>query len=126
MKEEMESIEFYKSKKGLPMHQRRYAIEILKKFEMENYNAVISLAEPMLQLSNNKDEQDVIPSQYMRLVGSLHYLCNMRPDLTFSVGIMSRFMERPKMSHLEAIKRILRYVKGSIGSRNLFPLIDKG
>ena len=41
-------IEFHKSKRGLLMHQRRYALEILKKFETEHDNAVISPAEPSL------------------------------------------------------------------------------
>lgn len=69
-------IEFHKSKKRLLMHQRRYALDILKKFEMEHYNVVITPIEPRLQLSNNKDEQDVNPIEYMRLIGSLRYLCN--------------------------------------------------
>lgn len=51
----------------------------------------------------------------MRMIGSLRYLCNTRPNLAFSVGIVSRFMGRPKVSHLAAIKRVLRYVKDSVG-----------
>lgn len=71
------SIEFYKSKKGLLMHQRRYLLEILKKFEMEHCDAAITSVEPRLSLSKDEHEQDVNPTQYQRLIGYLRYLCNM-------------------------------------------------
>ena len=119
-------IEFQKTKLGLLMHQRRYAMEILKRCDMEHCNAATTPAEARLQLSKSEDEQDVDPTQYRRLIGSLRYLCNTRPDLAFSVGIASRFMERPKVSHLAAVKRILRYVKGTLGCGILFPASDMG
>ena len=119
-------IELHKSKVGLLMHQRKYALEILKRCDMEHCNAAITPAEARLQLSKSEDEQDVDPTQYRRLIGSLRYLCNTRPDLAFSVGIASRFMEKPKVSHLAAIKRILRYIKGTLGCGILFPATDNG
>lgn len=85
-------IEFHKSKKGLLMRQRRYALEILKKYEMEHCNMAITSAEPRLQMSKSEHEQDVNPTQYQRLIEFLHYLFNIRPDLAFSVGIVSRFI----------------------------------
>jgi hypothetical protein len=51
---------------------------------------------------------------YRQLVGSLIYLTLTRPDITFAVGIVGRFMQKPKKPHLEAVRRILRYVKGTI------------
>lgn len=48
------------------------------------------------------------------MVGGLRYLVNTRPDIAFSVGIVSRYMERPTILHLNVVKRILRYVKGTI------------
>jgi len=119
-------IEFQRTKLGLLMHQRRYAMEILKRCDMEHCNAATTPAETRLQLSKSEEEQDVDPTQYRRLIGSLRYLCNTRPDLAFSVGIASRFMERPKVSHLAAVKRILRYVKGTLGCGILFPASDMG
>ncbi|XP_052726011.1 secreted RxLR effector protein 161-like [Vigna angularis] len=47
------------------------------------------------------------------MVGSLRYLCNTRPDLSYSVGVVSRYMECPRISHLNAVKRILRYLQGT-------------
>ncbi|XP_058768423.1 uncharacterized mitochondrial protein AtMg00810-like [Vicia villosa] len=117
-------VEFHKSEKRLLMHQKRYVFEISKKLEMEHCNVVITSTEPQLQFLKNGDEQNVNPTQYRRLIGSLRYLCNTRLNLAFSVNIVSRFMKRPKMSHLEDVKRILRYVKGSIGCGILFPAMD--
>ena len=46
-------------------------------------------------------------------MGSLRYLTSTRPDITYGVGLISRFMESPRQSHLQAAKRILRYVQGT-------------
>ena len=54
-------------------------------------------------------------TNYRSIVGSLRYLVNSRPDLAYSVGYVSRFMEAPREEHLVAVKRILRYVAGTRG-----------
>ena len=51
---------------------------------------------------------------YRSIIGSLRYLVNSRPDLAYSVGYVSRFMENPTTEHLNAVKRILRYIVGTI------------
>ena len=51
---------------------------------------------------------------YQSLMGSLRYLTHTRPDLMFSVGYLSRYIENPTTEHMSAIKRILRYVKGTL------------
>ncbi|XP_062026483.1 uncharacterized mitochondrial protein AtMg00810-like [Rosa rugosa] len=53
--------------------------------------------------------------EYQRLVGKLIYLTITRPDITFAVSLVSQFMHAPTKSHLQIVKRILRYLKGSIG-----------
>jgi hypothetical protein len=53
-------------------------------------------------------------TQYRRLVGSLRYLVHTRPDLAYSVGYVSRFLKRPTMEHEQAVKRIIRYVAGTL------------
>ncbi|XP_026410594.1 uncharacterized protein LOC113305809 [Papaver somniferum] len=52
-------------------------------------------------------------THYRQLVGSLRYLTATRPDISFGFGLVSRFMEAPSQAHLQAAKRILRYVKGT-------------
>lgn len=52
---------------------------------------------------------------YRKLVGTLVYLTLTRPDISYAIGVMSRFMQNPKKPHLEAVRRILRYIKGTLG-----------
>jgi hypothetical protein len=54
---------------------------------------------------------------YRQLVGSLLYLTHTRPDLSFVVGLVSRYMQTPHESHWKATKRILRYVHGTVHFR---------
>ncbi|XP_050897603.1 uncharacterized mitochondrial protein AtMg00810-like [Lathyrus oleraceus] len=119
-------IEFYNSTRGLMMHQRRYAGEILKIFEMEDCNSTLTPAEPRLQLLKNSKEDDVDLTQYIRLIGSLRYLCHKMPDLTYNVCMVSRFLQKPKVSHLATTKMILRYLKGTLDYGILFPIYDEG
>lgn len=58
---------------------------------------------------------------FKQLVGSLRYMCNTRPAICFSVGMVSRFMSEPKWSHYQAAIRILRYIKGTLKYGVLFP-----
>jgi hypothetical protein len=52
-------------------------------------------------------------TEYRSIVGSLRYLVHTRPDIAYSVGYVSRFMEEPTTEHLAAVKRILRYIAGT-------------
>jgi hypothetical protein len=70
--------------------------------------------EPGAKLSKFDGGERVDASKYRSLVGSLRYLTCTRPDLSLSVGIISRFMEEPIYSHWKALKRILRYIQGTV------------
>ena len=65
-----------------------------------------------LQEDKGKDLENV--TMYRQLVGSLIYLTLTRPDISYVVGVISRYMSNPKKSHLDAVRRILRYVKRTI------------
>ena len=56
-----------------------------------------------------KDLEDA--TMYRQLVGNLIYLTLTRPDISYAISVMSRYMQNPKKPHLEAVRRILRYVK---------------
>ncbi|KAL0454779.1 UNVERIFIED_CONTAM: Retrovirus-related Pol polyprotein from transposon RE2 [Sesamum latifolium] len=58
--------------------------------------------------------------KYRRLVGKLIYLTVTRPDISFAVGLVSQFMDKPRSVHWEAALRILKYIKASLGKRLLF------
>lgn len=55
------------------------------------------------------------------MVGSLVYITITRPGIAYVVGVVSQFMQKPRMIHLDAAYRILRYLKGSPGKGLLFP-----
>ncbi|KAE8671027.1 hypothetical protein F3Y22_tig00112000pilonHSYRG00251 [Hibiscus syriacus] len=99
---------------GIFVSQETYAKEILKKYNMENCNPVSTPMEPGAKLSKFDGGERVDASRYRSLVGSLRYLTCTRPDLSLSVGIVSRFMEEPVYSHWKALKRILRYIQGTV------------
>ncbi|XP_039119648.1 secreted RxLR effector protein 161-like [Dioscorea cayenensis subsp. rotundata] len=70
--------------------------------------------EPRAQLNKDLDGQPVDATEYRRVIGCLRYLVHTRPDLSFAIGVASRFMERPTMMHHNAVKEILRYLSGTI------------
>jgi hypothetical protein len=70
--------------------------------------------EERLKLSRDSMAKEVDSTHYRRVVGSLRYLVHTRPDLAFAVGYVSRFMQRPMTEHQQAVKRILRYVEGTV------------
>ncbi|KAE9622079.1 putative RNA-directed DNA polymerase [Lupinus albus] len=59
---------------------------------------------------------------YKQIVGSMRFLCNSKPDLSYGVGLVSRFMCNPKKSHTLAAKRLLRYVQGTTHYGVFFPV----
>ncbi|GJZ15448.1 putative ribonuclease H-like domain-containing protein [Tanacetum coccineum] len=63
-------------------------------------------------LTKDEDGEDVHVHLYRSMIGSLMYLTSSRPDIMFSVCACLRFQVQPKVSHLNAVKRIFRYLKG--------------
>ena len=59
-------------------------------------------------------QMDTLLKRVIGVIGCLWYLLHTRPDLSYAVGVASRFMEHPTMMHLKAVKQILRYLKGTI------------
>ena len=61
-----------------------------------------------------EEERDLVnPTYYKRIVGCLRYLTCSKPDTLYVVGLINRYMEKPRSSHLKTTKRILRFVKGT-------------
>jgi hypothetical protein len=74
-----------------------------------------------LKLNHDSMTEKVDTTQYRRLMGILRYLTHTRPDLAFSVGYVSRFMQRPTMEHQQAVKRIIHYVAGTLDHGLYYP-----
>ncbi|XP_039051364.1 secreted RxLR effector protein 161-like [Hibiscus syriacus] len=82
---------------------------------MEDCKSVATPAEPDFKLSVNSTREQVNPTLFKSIIGRLRYLTITRPDITYAVRLVTRFMENPKQDHWIAAKRILRYVKGTTG-----------
>jgi hypothetical protein len=70
--------------------------------------------ENKLKLSKNDKSPLVDATKYRSVIGSLRYLVNTRPEIAYSVGIVSRYMETPRASHEAAVKQILRYLARTV------------
>ena len=77
--------------------------------------------EERLKLTKASTATKVDATLYRNIVGGLHYLVHARPDISFVVGYGSRFMEDPREDHWAAVKRLLRYVKGTVNHGIIFP-----
>lgn len=100
---------------GIFINQHKYAMDILRRFGMEDCNPVKNPIVPGQKLSKEGEGEGaaVDPTVFKQLIGSLRYLIVTRPDLTYSVNLVSRYMEEPREIHMLAAKRILRYVQGT-------------
>ena len=114
-------MEFRYSEKGIILHQLKYELELLKRFNLKNCKIAVTPSDTNQKLDSDSDGKDVDATTFKQLVGSLRYLCNTRPDICYSVGMVSRFMSKPKWSHYQAAVRILRYIKGTLKYGVLFP-----
>ena len=107
-------IEVLQKADGIFITQRKYAQEILERFNMDQCNSVHNPVVPGFKLTKDEGGVEVDSTVYKQMVGSLMYLTATRPDLMFIVSLISRYMERPTESHLLAAKRALRYIKGTV------------
>ena len=107
-------MEFIRTEKGIILHQRKYVKEVLKKFRMLESNPASSPIEANLKLEKGGEEEKVDATLFKQIVGLLRYLCNNRPDIGFSVGLVSTYMDDPRIFHMKAERRIIRYLNGTI------------
>ncbi|KAK2981110.1 hypothetical protein RJ640_021164 [Escallonia rubra] len=116
----IESIDMYflglevkQGKDGIFISQKKYATDLLKKFNMLNCKVAATPMNVNEKLKIEDGTQSTDGRFFRSLVGGLIYLTHTRPDIAFSVGVVSRFMHNPTAHHLGAAKRILRYIAGT-------------
>lgn len=102
------------------IHQTAYARKVTRKFQMENCNSVGVPCDANQRLTRD-DDSDTSNFPYRQLIGSIMYLANgTRPDISYAIGMASRYLEKPSEAHVNAAKRILRYIKGSLNHGILY------
>ncbi|GJZ22847.1 retrovirus-related pol polyprotein from transposon TNT 1-94 [Tanacetum coccineum] len=107
--------------RGIFINQSKYANEILKKFDLHKSDPVDT---PMVERTKLDEDLSGIPvdqTQYRSMIGSLMYLTASRPDLVFAVCMCARYQSKPTKKHLEAVKRVFRYLQGSINMGLWYP-----
>ncbi|GKD60070.1 putative ribonuclease H-like domain-containing protein [Tanacetum coccineum] len=97
---------------GIFISQDKYVTKILKKFGFSDVKIANTPMETHKPLLKDADGEDVDEHMYRSMIGSLMYLTSSRPDIMFAVCVCARFQVNPKVSHLHAVKRIFRYLKG--------------
>ena len=87
--------------------------DILKRFKMEEVSTYDTPIQVNHKLSpDTENDKCVDPYVHRAMIGSLMYLTASRPDIMFPVCLCARFQSNPKESHMKAMKRIFRYLKG--------------
>jgi hypothetical protein len=114
-------IEVYQGDSGITIRQTAYAKRVIELIGLTNCNSALTPMEERLKLSHDSTTEEVDATQYRRLMGSLRYLAHTRPDLAFIVGYVNRFMQRPTTKHRQAVKRIVRYVAGTLDHGLYYP-----
>ncbi|GJV35770.1 putative ribonuclease H-like domain-containing protein [Tanacetum coccineum] len=97
---------------GIFISQDKYVVEILKKFNFVSVKTASTLIETQKPLVKDEEASKVDVHLCRSMIGSLMYLTASRPDIMFVVCAFSRFQVTPNTSHLNAVKRIFRYLKG--------------
>ncbi|KAL4586016.1 hypothetical protein LXL04_010646 [Taraxacum kok-saghyz] len=108
-------IEVARTAEGLVLSQRKYTLDILQDSGMEGCRPSKFPMEQNLQLDRCSSSPKIDASRYRRLVGRLLYLQATRPDIAYSVNMLSQFVEDPREPHMAAAYRVLRYLKTTPG-----------
>ncbi|XXG51736.1 hypothetical protein AAC387_Pa03g0242 [Persea americana] len=113
-------IEVVRSKKGIFLSQRKYALDLLNETGMSASSPVSTPMEENLKLGMHPNQIPANKERYQRLVGRLMYLAHTQPDLAYALSVVSQFMHAPSEEHMNAVTRILRYLKSSPGKGIMF------
>lgn len=108
-------LEVARSNEGIFLCQRKYALEIISEAGLLGSKPTDFSLEQNHKLALAEERFLADPEKYRRLVGRLIYLSVTRPDLAYSVYILSQFMHHPREEHWEAALRVVHYLKGKPG-----------
>jgi hypothetical protein len=113
-------IKVTRNDKGIFICQSKYAKDVFKRFRLINCIPVSTSVAIVTKLSREQNEMDFDSTIFRKAVGSLMYLTVTRLDIMYGVNLISRFMDKPKNSHWQAKKRLLRYIAGTMNHGILY------
>lgn len=103
-------LEIDRSSAGFFISQKKYTMDLLAEFGMQDATPLKLPMDVHLKLTPTKGEPLTDPHTYQKLLGKLIYLTVTRPDITYPVHVLSQFMQNPTNVHMQAGKRVLRYL----------------
>ncbi|KAH9678583.1 retrovirus-related pol polyprotein from transposon RE1 [Citrus sinensis] len=104
-------IEVLRSKGGIFLSQRKYALDLLHETGMTTCQPIDTPIEEGLKFCITSDQVPVDKGRYQRLIGRLMYLSHTRPDLAYALSVVSQFMHNPGEQHMKAVMRILSNIE---------------
>jgi hypothetical protein len=107
-------VEIIPTKSGLFLTQHYYIRDILHRANMADSKPVSTPMATTFCSTSTPDATTCDSSEFRSILGSLHYLSITRPDIAFSVNKLAQNMQAPTVTHMQALKRILRYLKSTI------------
>ncbi|GJU04690.1 retrovirus-related pol polyprotein from transposon TNT 1-94 [Tanacetum coccineum] len=114
-------LQIQQKKNGIFINQSKYVFDLIKKYGLESSHPVKSPMSYNVKLHKDIEGKSVCQTTYRGMIGSLLYLTASRPDIMFATCVCVRYQADPKESHLQAVKRILKYLKGTPNLGNWYP-----
>jgi hypothetical protein len=105
-------LEVWQNPERIFLNQGKYAVEILKRFDMLECKSMNTPMETKLLVDISSELIDA--TLYRQIIGLLMYLTNTRQDICFVVNTLSQFLVEPRHVHLVAAKHVMRYLKGTL------------
>lgn len=120
-------IERNKKDNSIAIDQSHYIAEIIHRFGMTDCNPISTPLDPNQQISSKmcpteaKDVEEMSNKPYMQAIGSLLFAAQItRPDISYAVNLLSRYSNNPGKAHWAAVKRVIRYLKGTINKKLVY------
>ncbi|CAM8991073.1 unnamed protein product [Rhodiola kirilowii] len=99
---------------GILITQSKYAKNLIKKFDLEKATHKRTPAATHLKITKDDAGTKVDQTRYRSMIGSLLYLTTSKPDVAYAIGVCARYQADPKESHLLQVKRIIKFVSGTV------------
>ncbi|GJW46909.1 retrovirus-related pol polyprotein from transposon TNT 1-94 [Tanacetum coccineum] len=109
------------SPRGIFINQSKYVLDSLKKYGMESSDPVDSPMVEKSKLDEDTQRKAIDPTHCRGMVGTFMYVIASRLDLTFVVCMCARYQAKPTEKHLHAVKRIFKYLRGTINRGLWYP-----